>query len=67
MVINIEIYKTAKPLTDEKFDDIRGEETVKIIENLKIIRKKTKVFSVKELKALLKETEIIESFDKEED
>jgi len=67
VIINIGIYKVIKPLTDEGFDDIRGEKTVKIIENLRIIRGKIKVFSAKGFKALLKGTGIIESFDKEED
>jgi len=67
IIINIGIYKVVEPLTDEEFDNIRGEKTVKIIENLRIIRGKIKVFSAKGLKALLKGTEMIESFDKKED
>jgi len=67
VIINIEVYKIIKILTDKGFDDVRGEKAIKIIENLRIIRKKTKVFPVKRFKALLKRTGMVESFDKKKD
>jgi len=64
--MSIVIYKSTGPPTEEGFDDLDEDDAVKFMEELKVIRGETKVFSAKGLKALLKGAGMADS-ESEED
>jgi len=65
--MSIKIYKAAGPPTEEGFEDVHGDDAVKMVEDLKIIRGETKVSPAKGLRALLKGAGIVDSDSEDEE